>query len=158
MSTTGVPTVAQQEHQCLHSPESQVWSPAWHSGLKDLALLQLLHRSKLQLESDPWPGNSICCVAAKKKKATTAFIIFYRWTLFLFPSSVSTWGSQKVQSPNPYLYASCAVRYHANEFALENLWHFSAIIYIHHHHGPGIFFCTRTVIALLTPTSNLFSR
>ena len=39
----------------------QVRSLAWHSGLKDLALLQLLFRS------DPWPGNSMCLGVAKKK-------------------------------------------------------------------------------------------
>ena len=35
----------------------QVPSPAWHSGLKDLALLQLQHKSKLQLVFNPWPRN-----------------------------------------------------------------------------------------------------
>ena len=39
---------------------------AWHSGLKDPALLQLKHRSQLWLRSDPWPRNSMCCEAAKK--------------------------------------------------------------------------------------------
>ena len=39
--------------------QSLAW---WHSGLKDLALLQLWPGC------DPWPGNSICPGAAKKKK------------------------------------------------------------------------------------------
>ena len=34
-----------------------VWGPAWCSGLKDLALPHLQHRSKLQLGLGPWPGN-----------------------------------------------------------------------------------------------------
>ena len=33
-----------------------------------MVLLQLQHRSKLQLGSDPWPRNSICREAAKKRK------------------------------------------------------------------------------------------
>ena len=35
-------------------------SLALHSGLKDLALLQLQRSLQLQLRSGPWPGNSIC--------------------------------------------------------------------------------------------------
>ena len=42
----------------------QVPSPAWHSGLKDLAL-------QLQLRSDPWPRNSICPGEAKKDQNKT---------------------------------------------------------------------------------------
>ena len=37
--------------------ETQVQSPARSSGLKDLALSQLLHRSELWLRFSPWPGN-----------------------------------------------------------------------------------------------------
>ena len=36
--------------------------------VKDLELLQLWHRSLLQLVSDPWSGNSICLEAAEKEK------------------------------------------------------------------------------------------
>ena len=36
--------------------------------LKDPVLPQLWSRSQLQLESDPWPRNSMCCGAAKKKE------------------------------------------------------------------------------------------
>ena len=55
-------------HLC--GTRTQVRSLARHSGFKDLALLQLqLHRRlQLQLRSDPWPGNSICCGAARKEK------------------------------------------------------------------------------------------
>ena len=35
--------------------------------VKDLALLQLRLRWRLQLSSDPWPENSVCCGEAKKK-------------------------------------------------------------------------------------------
>ena len=39
--------------------EVRVQASAWHSGLKDLALLLLLRcRSHLQLRFNPWPGNS----------------------------------------------------------------------------------------------------
>ena len=37
--------------------EVWVWAPAQHNGLKDLALLQLQHRSQLRLGFNPWPGN-----------------------------------------------------------------------------------------------------
>ena len=36
----------------------QVRSPAWHTGLKDLTMLQLRHRPQRQLGSDFWPRNS----------------------------------------------------------------------------------------------------
>ena len=38
---------------------AEVWvqSPAWHSGLKDFALLQLQCRMRLQLRFSPWPWN-----------------------------------------------------------------------------------------------------
>ena len=42
--------------------------PDQHSRLKHPALLQLWHRSHLQLGSDPWPGNSICRGAVEKGK------------------------------------------------------------------------------------------
>ena len=51
---------------------STVSLECWDTGLitvvKDLALLQLRLRSQLQLGSDPWPENSICCMEAKKEK------------------------------------------------------------------------------------------
>ena len=31
--------------------------PAWHSGLKDPALLQLRRRSQMQLKSNSWPAT-----------------------------------------------------------------------------------------------------
>ena len=63
----GVPTVPQWDWRHLCSARKQVWSPVWHSGLKDLALPQLWYRSQLQLRSDPWPRNSICHRVAKKE-------------------------------------------------------------------------------------------
>ena len=41
--------------------EARVQSPAWHSGLKDSALLQLWYRWQLWLDSVPGLGTSICC-------------------------------------------------------------------------------------------------
>ena len=41
-------------------------SPSLTQWVKDPALQQL--RLQLQLGSDPWPRNSICCGAAKKEK------------------------------------------------------------------------------------------
>ena len=35
--------------------EVEVWSLAWHRELRDLALLQLWHRSELWLGFNPWP-------------------------------------------------------------------------------------------------------
>ena len=40
---------------------------AQHSELKDPALLQLWHKSRLWLGSDPWPRNSTSCWAARKE-------------------------------------------------------------------------------------------
>ena len=65
-SSLGVPTVVQWDWQHLCSIGMQVGSLARYSGLKDPLLLQLQHRSQLQLESDPSPRNSICCEADKK--------------------------------------------------------------------------------------------
>ena len=53
--------MVQGDLPCLQSAGMQVPFPAGHSGLKDLALLQLPHRLQLRLESDPRPGNSVCC-------------------------------------------------------------------------------------------------
>ena len=37
--------------------EAWVLSPAWHGGLKDLALPQLMHKSQLQVRFNPLPEN-----------------------------------------------------------------------------------------------------
>ena len=58
--------MTQWDQQGLCSARTQVQFLARHSGLKDLALLQLQRGS--QLKSDPWPGNSICLGMAKKEK------------------------------------------------------------------------------------------
>ena len=42
--------------------------PGLAQQFKDLAMLQLRHRSQLRLRSNPWPGNSISYGTAKKKK------------------------------------------------------------------------------------------
>ena len=42
--------------------------PGLVQWFKDLLMLQQWLRSRLQLGSDPWPGNSICHRVAKKKK------------------------------------------------------------------------------------------
>ena len=49
-------------------PRRMFNSPAWHSGLKDPALLQLQLTSKLCPACDPWAGNLIYHGAAKKGK------------------------------------------------------------------------------------------
>ena len=49
----------------------QVRSLAWHSGLKDLVLLELRHRLQLWLGSDPWSGNSMYHGVAKNEKDKT---------------------------------------------------------------------------------------
>ena len=65
-------------------PGMQIQFPAWHSGFKDPGLLQLWHRLQLQLGSDPWPGNSLCCRAAKKeKKKKESFFKFSLTKCFL---------------------------------------------------------------------------
>ena len=64
----GVPAVVSLDWRHLCSIRSQVWSPAWYSGLKGLVLPQLWYRSQLQLGYDPWPGNSICHGVANKEK------------------------------------------------------------------------------------------
>ena len=61
----GVPAVSQRDGQHLCSARTQVQSLAWHSGLKDPVLLQLLY---LKLGSNPWPENSVHHGLAKKKK------------------------------------------------------------------------------------------
>ena len=64
----GVPTVA-QDWRCLWNIRMQVQSPTPAQHVKNLELLELQHRSQLQLRSDPWPGNSICRGEAKKKES-----------------------------------------------------------------------------------------
>ena len=57
----GVPTVAQWDKNptaaARVTTEVRVQSPAQDSGLKDLALPQLLHRLQLWLRFCPWPKN-----------------------------------------------------------------------------------------------------
>ena len=57
-------SVASWEHRDVGSGPR----PGPAQWVKDLALPQLRLRSQLQLGSDPWPRNSICCEAAKKGK------------------------------------------------------------------------------------------
>ena len=44
------------------------WPRTVAQWVRNLGLLQLWLRSKLQLRSDIWPRNSICCRAAKNEK------------------------------------------------------------------------------------------
>ena len=60
----------------------QVWVLARHSGLKDLAFLQLQCRLQLWLGSDPWPRNSICRGMTKKKKKKKRRSPFYDFNRF----------------------------------------------------------------------------
>ena len=54
---------------------------AW---VKHLALQQLWPRSQLQLESDPWPGNSMCHRLAKKgKKVCSHLLPGFNWVVCL---------------------------------------------------------------------------
>ena len=56
-----------------------------HGKLKDLALLQLWCRSQLQLGSDPWPRNSICCwVAIKRKEKQCSFYLYFLFKFYIF--------------------------------------------------------------------------
>ena len=64
----GVPDAVQWDQWHLGSTETQVPSPAGHSGLKIWRLLQLRLRSQLGLKSDPWPGTSMCHGVTKKEK------------------------------------------------------------------------------------------
>ena len=60
--------MAQGYWRCPCSTRTQVLSLAQHSGSKDPALVQLRHKLRLRLRSDPWPRSSMCCRAAKKRK------------------------------------------------------------------------------------------
>ena len=52
------------------SVEAWVRFATWSSGLKNVALLQLWHRSQLWLEYHPWPGNFLrSCQAFSKVPA-----------------------------------------------------------------------------------------
>ena len=57
----GVPTVVQWVKNLTVmawvAAEAQVQYPAWHSGLKDLAMPKLQHRLKLWLGFNSWPGK-----------------------------------------------------------------------------------------------------
>ena len=63
-----VPSVAQWDQRRLWIAGTQVQSLAWHSGFKDPVWTLLQCRSQVHLESNFWPGNSMCCGAAKKEK------------------------------------------------------------------------------------------
>ena len=64
----GVPEAVLWDQWHLGSTETQVPSPAGHSGLKIWRLLQLRLRSQQGLKSDPWPGTSMCHGVTKKEK------------------------------------------------------------------------------------------
>ena len=75
-TSVGVPTMAQQVKNptaaARVSVEVQVWSPAWHSGLKDSCM------SWLQLRFNPWPAKtSICSRCGYKNKGLWIRLISY---------------------------------------------------------------------------------
>ena len=78
----GVPALVQRVKNliaaALVTKEAWVWSLAQHSGLKDLALLQLWCRSQLWLRFSPWPGNfhmpQMWLGKKKKKKKDVTFL------------------------------------------------------------------------------------
>ena len=58
----------------LVATEEQVQSPAWHSGLNELALLQLWHRLQLGLRFNLRPGNfHLLLVQPLKRKKKSIF-------------------------------------------------------------------------------------
>ena len=61
--------VSLQRHLC--SARMQVWSPAWHNGLRVPVLPQMQRGSQVWLRSDLWPRNSICCRAERKGQDRT---------------------------------------------------------------------------------------
>ena len=77
-----------RQHSLEHQDTGLIPGPA--QWVKDLAFLQLWHRSQLWLGSDPWARNSICHMAAKKekkkkKKASTVTILFtFYFILYYF--------------------------------------------------------------------------
>ena len=78
-----------------------VWSPSWHSGLNNPALLQLWHRLQLWLRFSSWPGKfHMPQVQPKKKKkvqygarlSSLSLSIIYLWFLttpLFFPFALS---------------------------------------------------------------------
>ena len=75
-NSTGVPTVAQWERQCLWSTKTQVRSQAWHSGLR------LWCFCSWGLDLTPYLGISICCGVAKKEKKS--FSCKWQHAIFAF--------------------------------------------------------------------------
>jgi len=73
----GVPPVVQQ----VKNPTAVAWvqSLALRSGLKDLALPQLQHRSKLWLGFSPWPGNFHMTRVWPLKKNLTSILENWGW-------------------------------------------------------------------------------
>ena len=59
--------MVQQDQQCLCSGRDESLIPGPVQWVKHPALLQLWRRSQLQLEFDPWSGNSISHRVANKK-------------------------------------------------------------------------------------------
>ena len=57
--------MVQRDWRCLWSTVMRVLFLGWHSGLKDLALLQLWQ--------DPWPRNAICHRTAKEEEEKECF-------------------------------------------------------------------------------------
>ena len=65
------------KHLCNTRTQVQSRVGKW---VKDPSLPQMCRqsRSQLQLRSNPWSGNSPCCVAAKKGRKKRAVLVCYR--------------------------------------------------------------------------------
>ena len=81
----------------------QVSWECWDAGLipspaqwvKDLAMPQLWLRSQLQLESDPWPRNSMCHGVAKKNQRRVGSDFFVLFCLFT--AAPAAYGSSQAR-------------------------------------------------------------
>ena len=60
--------MAQWDQWCLLQQWDVGSVPVLAQWVKDLTVPQLWLRLQLQLGSDPWPRNSVCCGALKNKK------------------------------------------------------------------------------------------
>ena len=72
-----VKNAVQWDQWRLENAGIQVWSLAWHHGLRIWHCQSCSFRSQLWLGSDPWLGNSICGRVAKKKRMGIMMMIFF---------------------------------------------------------------------------------
>jgi len=89
--------------------EVQVWSPAWHSGLKVLVLMPLHCRSQLWLGFSPWPGNfHMPQVPPLKKKKRQPILWLPSWQRFCLT--------------RPFSAGKCMVKWVLPDTVLEECW------------------------------------